>query len=80
MVQLEELLQIRHCVFVMGPPGAGKSQSWKVGDQLVGIANGDLMCLGARRGRMRVSRQYTTFWSFTDVDVCLSNWQRATPD
>eukprot|EP00903_Cladosiphon_okamuranus_P015249 g14093.t1 len=30
VVQLEELLQIRHCVFVMGPPGAGKSQSWKV--------------------------------------------------
>ncbi|CBJ30911.1 Dynein heavy chain family dynein heavy chain [Ectocarpus siliculosus] len=29
VVQLEELLQIRHCVFVMGPPGAGKSQSWK---------------------------------------------------
>ncbi|CAM9224257.1 unnamed protein product, partial [Choristocarpus tenellus] len=29
VVQLEELLAIRHCVFVMGPPGAGKSQSWK---------------------------------------------------
>jgi dynein heavy chain len=28
-VQLEELLEIRHCVFVMGPPGAGKSQCWK---------------------------------------------------
>jgi dynein heavy chain len=28
-VQLEELLEIRHCVFVMGPPGAGKSQTWK---------------------------------------------------
>ena len=24
VVQIEELLQIRHCVFVMGPPGAGK--------------------------------------------------------
>ena len=23
VVQLEELLEIRHCVFVMGPPGAG---------------------------------------------------------
>jgi len=29
VVQLEELLDIRHCVFVMGPPGAGKSQCWK---------------------------------------------------
>ena len=29
VVQLEELLQIRHCVFVMGPAGAGKSQCWK---------------------------------------------------
>jgi len=29
VVQLEELLAIRHCVFVMGPPGAGKSQCWK---------------------------------------------------
>lgn len=29
VVQLSELLDIRHCVFVMGPPGAGKSTSWK---------------------------------------------------
>eukprot|EP01041_Mallomonas_annulata_P001785 gene1785-3464_t len=29
VVQIEELLEIRHCVFVMGPPGAGKSQTWK---------------------------------------------------
>ena len=29
VVQLEELLENRHCVFVMGPPGAGKSQCWK---------------------------------------------------
>jgi len=28
-VQLSELLEIRHCVFVMGPPGAGKSATWK---------------------------------------------------
>jgi len=29
-VQLSELLVIRHCVFVMGPPGSGKSSTWKV--------------------------------------------------
>ena len=28
VVQLKELLSIRHCVFVMGPPGAGKSSTW----------------------------------------------------
>jgi len=30
VVQLSELLEIRHCVFVMGPPGSGKSQTWKM--------------------------------------------------
>jgi dynein heavy chain len=30
VVQLGELLVIRHCVFTMGPPGAGKSSSWKI--------------------------------------------------
>jgi dynein heavy chain, axonemal len=29
IVQLKELLEIRHCVFAMGPPGAGKTQTWK---------------------------------------------------
>jgi dynein heavy chain len=29
VVQLGELLVIRHCVFVMGPPGAGKSSTWR---------------------------------------------------
>ena len=29
VVQLKELLEIRHCVFVMGPPGSGKSSTWK---------------------------------------------------
>ena len=29
VVQLEELLENRHCVFIMGPAGAGKSQCWK---------------------------------------------------
>lgn len=29
VVQLKELLEIRHCVFIMGPPGCGKSSTWK---------------------------------------------------
>jgi len=29
VIQTEELLAIRHCVFIMGPAGAGKSQVWK---------------------------------------------------
>jgi len=29
-VQLDELLAIRHCVFVMGPPGAFKTTCWKL--------------------------------------------------
>jgi dynein heavy chain len=28
VVQLSELLAVRHCVFTMGPPGAGKSSTW----------------------------------------------------
>lgn len=30
IVQLGELLVVRHCVFVMGPPGAGKTSVWKI--------------------------------------------------
>jgi len=30
IVQLYELLDVRHCVFVMGPPGSGKSITWKI--------------------------------------------------
>lgn len=30
VVELGELLVIRHCVFTMGPPGAGKSSTWKI--------------------------------------------------
>jgi dynein heavy chain len=30
VMQLDELLDIRHCVFVMGPPGAGKSTTWQM--------------------------------------------------
>lgn len=29
VVQLAELLAIRHCVFVMGPPACGKTETWK---------------------------------------------------
>ena len=29
VVQLKELMEIRHCVFLMGPPGAGKTATWK---------------------------------------------------
>ena len=29
VVQLEELLAIRHCVFIMGAAGAGKSACWQ---------------------------------------------------
>lgn len=48
VVQLEELLQIRHCVFVMGPPGAGKSQSWKVRELLLNTAFNDPEAFGRR--------------------------------
>ena len=30
VAQLDELLAIRHCVFVMGPAGDGKSVTWKM--------------------------------------------------
>ena len=29
VIQMEELLAIRHCVFLMGPAGSGKSQCWR---------------------------------------------------
>jgi dynein heavy chain len=29
IMQLDEMLDIRHSVFIMGPPGAGKSSTWK---------------------------------------------------
>jgi dynein heavy chain len=30
VVQLGELLEIRHCVFIMGNPGSGKTTTWKM--------------------------------------------------
>ena len=41
-VQTEELLQIRHCVFVMGPPGSGKSQCWKTLQLARGLQNPEM--------------------------------------
>ena len=29
VIQLREILGVRHCVFVVGPPGCGKSTVWK---------------------------------------------------
>ena len=31
VVQLSELLAIRHCVFLMGPTGSGRTEAYKVG-------------------------------------------------
>lgn len=31
VVQLSELLAIRHCVFLMGPTGSGRTEVYKVG-------------------------------------------------
>jgi len=36
VAQLDELLAIRHCVFVMGLAGAGKSSCWKTLAQALG--------------------------------------------
>lgn len=28
-MQLSEIIEVRHCVFIIGPPGCGKSSVWK---------------------------------------------------
>ena len=38
-LQLDELLAIRHCVFTMGPAGAGKSSCWKMLSSAMAIQN-----------------------------------------
>lgn len=42
VVQTEELLQIRHCVFLMGPAGAGKSQCWRTLQQARNLRDPDM--------------------------------------
>lgn len=39
VVQLKELLEIRHCVFLMGPPGSGKTSTWKMLAKANGLNN-----------------------------------------
>ncbi len=29
IIQLSEILEVRHCVFIIGPAGSGKSSVWK---------------------------------------------------
>ncbi len=29
IIQLSEILEVRHCVFIIGPPGCGKTAVWK---------------------------------------------------
>jgi len=36
VVQLREILEVRHCVFVVGPPGCGKSTVWQT---LIAVQN-----------------------------------------
>ena len=48
-VELSELLAIRHCVFVMGPPAAGKSETWRT------LAKAQT--IGGRKQRYKISTQ-----------------------
>jgi dynein heavy chain len=46
VVQLSELLAIRHCVFLLGPTGSGRTEVYKVGGA-AGAAGGGCCCGGA---------------------------------
>jgi dynein heavy chain len=43
VVQTEELLAIRHCVFIMGPAGAGKSQCWRTLKEARNLRDPDML-------------------------------------
>ena len=47
VVQLSELLAIRHCVFLMGPTGCGRTECYRVRGGGGGAARG----AGGRRAR-----------------------------
>jgi energy-coupling factor transporter ATP-binding protein EcfA2 len=53
VVQTEELLVIRHCVFIMGPAGSGKSQCWRT---LKGLLS-NVMCHLSGFGTSRVEKE-----------------------
>ncbi len=53
VVQLSELLAIRHCVFLMGPTGSGRTECYRVG---LGFA---VVVLGPRIGINEVSERET---------------------
>ncbi len=47
VVQLSELLAIRHCVFLMGPTGSGRTEVYRVRHALRALATVLLSCLAA---------------------------------
>lgn len=41
VVQLKEILDVRHCCFLIGPPGCGKTQVWKTLGKTMNAMNED---------------------------------------
>lgn len=58
VVQLEELLEIRHCVFVMGPPGAGKTQCWKTLAEARGLRGDKTKCVDINPKSVKTEELY----------------------
>jgi dynein heavy chain len=58
IVQLEELLEIRHCVFVMGPPGAGKTQTWKTLAEARTVAGQKTKCVDINPKSVKTEELY----------------------